>query len=54
VTGTIAETSELRREVPESRTSGERREGLDINSGDLAKVDVQGIVQVADVCGESK
>jgi len=54
VTGTIAESSELRRAMPENRTSGERREGLDIDAGDLAKVDVQGIVQVADVCGDVK
>jgi hypothetical protein len=52
VTGKLAESSELRRGVPETRTPGDRREGLDINSGDLAKVDVQGIVQVADACGE--
>jgi hypothetical protein len=51
VTGTIAETSELHREATESRRSGDRREGLDIDRGDLAKVDVQGIVQVAEVCG---
>jgi hypothetical protein len=54
VTGTIEETSELRREANETRTAGDRRQGLDIDTGDLAKVDVQGIVQVADVCGESK
>ena len=54
VTGTIAETSELRREATETRTAGARREGLDIDTGDLAKVNVQGIVQVADVCGQTK
>ena len=48
VTGTIDESSELRR----GTTDGDRREGLDIGAGDLAKVDVQGIVQVADVCGD--
>ena len=54
VTGTFAESSELRRGAPENRTPGDRREGLDIDSGDLAKVDVQGIVQVADVCGDTR
>ena len=48
VTGTIDESSELRR----GTTDGDRREGLDIGAGDLAKVDVKGIVQVADVCGD--
>jgi hypothetical protein len=51
VTGTIAETSELHREAAGNRDASDRREGLDIDRGDLAKVDVQGIVQVADVCG---
>jgi hypothetical protein len=50
VTGKIDETSELRR----GTTDGDRREGLDIGAGDLAKVDVQGIVQVADVCGDAR
>jgi hypothetical protein len=54
VTGTIAETSELHREAAEKRDSSDRREGLDIDRGDLAKVDVQGIVQVAEVCGGSR
>ena len=54
VTGTIAESSELRRVVPENRSAGDRRQGLDIDAGDLAKVDVQGIVRVADACGDSK
>jgi hypothetical protein len=48
VTGTIDESSELRR----GTTDGDRRESPDIGAGDLAKVDVQGIVQVADVCGD--
>ena len=52
VTGTIDESSELHRGTTDSRNSKDRRDGLDIDSGDLAKVDVQGIVQVADVCGE--
>ena len=50
VTGTIDETSELRR----GTADGDRREGLDIGAGDLAKVAVQGIVPVADVCGDSR
>jgi hypothetical protein len=50
VTGTIDESSELRR----GTTDGDRREGLDIGAGDLAKVDVKGIVQVADVCGDAR
>ncbi len=45
VTGTIAESSELRRAMPENRSAGDRREGLDIDAGDLAKVEVQGIVR---------
>jgi hypothetical protein len=53
VTGTIAETSQLRREMKPRDTTG-RRDSLDIDSGDLAKVDVQGIVQVNDVCGDAK
>jgi len=52
VTGKIAESSDLRRAVPENRSAGDRRQGLDIDAGDLAKVDVQGIVRVADACGE--
>ena len=54
VTGIIAETSELRREMPKPRDTTANRNGLDIDAGDLAKVDVQGIVQVADVCGNAK
>jgi hypothetical protein len=54
VTGTIAESSGLRLGVPENRGSGGRREGLDIDAGDLAKVEVQGIVRVADVCGDAR
>jgi hypothetical protein len=52
VTGTLDETSELRRGATEGKNTSGRRDGLDIDSGDLAKVAVQGIVQVADVCGE--
>jgi hypothetical protein len=54
VTGTIEETSELRREVSKPRDSTDKRDPLDIDSGDLAKVEVRGIVQVADVCGDAK
>jgi hypothetical protein len=54
VTGTIAESSELRRGTSENRSAGDRREGLDIDAGDLAKVDVQGIVRVADACCDQK
>jgi hypothetical protein len=54
VTGTISETSELRREVTKPRDTTAKRDGLDIDAGDLTKVDVQGIVQVADVCGNTK
>ena len=54
VTGMIAETSELRREISKPRDTTDRRGTLDIDAGDLAKVDVQGIVQVADVCGDAK
>ena len=54
VTGTIKETSELHKEATETKSGGDRRDGLDIDAGDLAKVDVQGIVQVADACGQSK
>jgi hypothetical protein len=52
VTGTIAESSGLRRGMPENRGDGDRSKGLDIDAGDLAKVEVQGIVRVADACGE--
>jgi hypothetical protein len=54
VTGMLAETSELRREMPKPRGTTSSRDSLDIDAGDLAKVDVQGIVQVADVCGDAK
>ena len=51
VTGSIKETSELHKEAAEAKTAGDR---LDIDAGDLAKVKVQGIVQVAEACGQSK
>jgi hypothetical protein len=55
VTGTIEESSNLHREAAErNRTSTDKRDGLDIDTGDLAKVQVQGIVQVADACGNAK
>jgi hypothetical protein len=54
VTGKIAESSELRRGLPENRSADDRREGLDIDAANLAKVDVQGIVRVADACGDPK
>jgi hypothetical protein len=54
VTGMIAESSALRREISKPRDTTGSRDSLDIDSGDLAKVDVQGIVQVADVCGDAK
>jgi hypothetical protein len=50
VNGTIEETSELHKEAARTRTDGDRR--LDIDAGDLAKIDVQGIVQVAEECGK--
>jgi hypothetical protein len=50
VTGKIDETSELRR----GTSDGNRRENLEISAGDLAKVEVQGIVQVAEVCGDAR
>jgi hypothetical protein len=52
VTGKIDEASDLHRKSAEAKTPSERRDGLDIDAGDLAKVDVQGIVKVADACGE--
>ena len=52
VTGKIDEASELHRESSKSKSAGERRDGLDIDARALAKVEVQGIVKVADVCGE--
>lgn len=51
VTGTIKEASELHKEAAETKTASDR---LDIDAGDLAKVNVQGIVQVAEACGQSK
>ena len=51
VTGTIEEASELHKEAAETKTASDR---LDIDAGDLAKVNVQGIVQVAEACGQSK
>ena len=50
VNGTIKETSELHKEATKTNTGGDRR--LDIDAGDLAKIDVQGIVQVAEECGQ--
>jgi hypothetical protein len=50
VTGTLKEVSELHKEAAETKT-GDR---LDIDAGDLAKVNVQGVVQVAEACGQSK
>jgi hypothetical protein len=49
ITGTLAETSELQRGA--DATGGDRRDRLELDAGDLAKVDVQGVVQVADACG---
>lgn len=54
VTGTIAESSNLRRDEADSRRDDDRREGLDISTRDLAKVDVQDVVQIADVCGNRR
>jgi hypothetical protein len=53
VTGTVEENSELRREM-DRRGDSDRRDGLDIDAGDLAKVDVEGIVQIADVCRDQR
>jgi hypothetical protein len=53
VTGTVEENSELRREK-DTGTDTSRRDGLDIDAGDLAKVDVQGVVQIAEVCGNQR
>jgi hypothetical protein len=50
VNGTIKESSELHKEATETKSNGDRR--LDIDAGDLAKIDVQGIVQVAEECGQ--
>ena len=52
VSGTIKETSELHKEAAKTATDGDRR--LDIDAGDLAKIDVEGIVQVAEACGQAK
>lgn len=54
VNGTLVETSDLHREAAEKRSSTDKNDGPDIDTGDLAKVDVQGIVQVADACGAAK
>ncbi len=54
VTGTVEENSDLPSEARENRDSTSRREGLDINARDLAKIEVTGVVQVADVCGDAR
>ena len=50
VNGTIKETSELHKEAAKTSTDGDRR--LDIDAGDLTKIAVQGIVQLAEECGK--
>ena len=50
VNGTIKETSELHKEAAKTSSDGERR--LDIDAGDLTKIAVQGIVQLAEECGK--
>jgi hypothetical protein len=50
VNGTLSETSELHKEAAKTNTDSDRR--LDIDAGDLAKIDVRGIVQVAEECGK--
>lgn len=50
VNGTVKETSELHKEAAKTTTDGERR--LDIDAGDLTKIAVQGIVQLAEECGK--
>ena len=40
-----------RKAAPRANTSDDRREGLDIDTGDLAKIDVQTMTQVAENCG---
>ena len=50
VVGTIKETSELHKEAAKTSSDGERR--LDIDAGDLTKIAVQGIVQLAEECGK--
>jgi hypothetical protein len=54
VTGTLAETSDLRSQNQNQNQNRENREGLDIEAGDLAKVDVQSITQVAENCGDAR
>jgi hypothetical protein len=49
VNGTIDEPSELHKEATDNK---DRRNGLDIDAGDLAKIKVQGVVQVAEECGK--
>ena len=49
VNGTIDEASDLHKKAAENK---DRRNGLDIDAGDLAKIKVQGIVQVAEECGQ--
>ena len=49
VNGTIKDTSDLHKEAAKTTTDDRR---LDIDAGDLAKIDVQGIVQVAEECGK--
>ena len=48
VNGTIDEPSDLHKEATDKK---DRRNGLDIDAGDLAKIKVQGIVQVSEECG---
>jgi hypothetical protein len=50
VNGTIKEASELHKEAAKTSTDRDRR--LDIDAGDLAKIDVQGVVQIAEECGK--
>ena len=49
VNGTIDEPSDLHKQATDHK---DRRNGLDIDAGDLAKIKVQGIVQVAEECGK--
>ena len=51
VNGTIKDTSDLHKEAAKTNTDDRR---LDIDAGDLAKIDVQGIVQVAEACGQKQ
>jgi hypothetical protein len=48
VTGTIADNSDL------PRAEAERRDSLTIDANDLAKVDVERVEKVADVCGDNR